>query len=270
MEPYLSLPAVKALAKRASSVLNTTGLSVNDVLMAALAGALRKYQLQKVGPTATSLQAHHTTQAVVWVSLRPMDLNAPVEWGCNLGVVYIQLPLHLADPLERLTHIHAQIEKLKTSPEPLVSNWLMSLFGFLPPCIGRPLWYSAAYKVSVSVSNVPGSPHARVFDGCPIDEFLFFVAPNRNLGNFVCIMSYADRVSFGYASDARLVPEPHALTSLFADDMDQLEAALAAADGLGLAGTTVAAAAAAAAAPGAGARRTSMTTPRRSRAAAKQ
>ncbi len=93
-------------------------------------------------------------QAVVWVSLRPMDLSVKtIEWGCNLGVVYVTLPLNLEDPLARLQNINQQIERLKTSPEPLVSNWLMSLFGFLPPCIGRPLWNEAAYKVTVSGMN---------------------------------------------------------------------------------------------------------------------
>jgi hypothetical protein len=41
-------------------------------------------------------------------------------------------------------------------------------------------------------------------------------------------VSYADRVSFGYASDPRLVPEPREITQLFAQEMINLEAALVA------------------------------------------
>jgi hypothetical protein len=48
----------------------------------------------------------------------------------------------------------------------------------------------------------------------------------RSLHRFA--VSYADRVSFGYASDPRLVPEPREITQLFAQEMTNLEVALAA------------------------------------------
>jgi hypothetical protein len=84
---------------------------------------------------ALSLQESASVQAVIWVSLRALDLDLKpgekIAWGNNLGVVYFRLPLHIADPMRRLQFVHDQIEKLKASPEPLLSNWLMSLFGFL-------------------------------------------------------------------------------------------------------------------------------------------
>ncbi len=55
--------------------------------------------------------------------------------------------------------------------------------------------------------------------------------PSRCVGCFrvePCTVSYADRVSFGYASDPRLVPEPREITQLFAQEMINLEAALVA------------------------------------------
>jgi diacylglycerol O-acyltransferase len=97
---------------------------------------------------------------------------------------------------------------------------------FQPACIGRPLWHILAYKVTVSMSNVPGFQQRLSFCDAPVDEFLFFVAPNRNLGNFVCIMSYADKVSFGYVADTRLIPDPLPITRLFAAEVECIRRAV--------------------------------------------
>jgi hypothetical protein len=183
---------------------------------------------------------------------------------------------------------HQQIERLKTSPEPLVSNWLMSLFGFLPACIGRPLWHSAAYKVSVSglhnlvffffilqvrdfvlearsVELITGSScctPSPQYQMCPapntcarltapkLTSSYSLWRPTATLGILFALVcqsanmswctkiviqfllsvafsvSYADRVSFGYASDPRLIKDPQIVTELFAEEMTRLDVAL--------------------------------------------
>ncbi len=62
---YLKLQHVKDLAKRSAAALDAPTISVNDVLLAALAGALRRHQIEAHGETAVAVQQKHIVQAVV-------------------------------------------------------------------------------------------------------------------------------------------------------------------------------------------------------------
>eukprot|EP00455_Lapot_gusevi_P053217 TRINITY_DN825_c0_g1_i1.p1 TRINITY_DN825_c0_g1~~TRINITY_DN825_c0_g1_i1.p1 ORF type:complete len:477 (+),score=126.02 TRINITY_DN825_c0_g1_i1:88-1518(+) len=217
----LDLLEVKALAKRLSDSLGLH-ISINDVLLSALTGCLRQYVVNRHGASDSALK--QPIQTVIWVSLRALDLKSKrIEWGNNLGAVYFSLPLTIQHPIERLQQVSRQVSALKTSPEPLVAQFLCSLFGYLPACIARPLWHVLAYKVTVSMSNVPGPQEYLAFGGNPIQQFLFMVPAQRTLGHFVCIMSYNGGVTFGLNSDPRLLPDPQTLVTLFRQEIQLLK-----------------------------------------------
>lgn len=180
LEHPIELARVKAIA-------HETSTTVNDVLLSCLSGALRAWVMENASPEEPLLRS--PPQSVIWVSRRPLDLDIKkIEWGNDLGAFYFTLPTNESDRLSRLSMINKQSTELKNSPEPIFANLLIRLFGLLPPVVGRFLWYLLAFKVTLSISNVPGPTCPLAFDGCEIEQFQFFVGPQRTIGSFVCIM----------------------------------------------------------------------------------
>ena len=139
-DSHASIEAIKRIGK-------ATGTTVNDVLMAALAGSLRRVAAESAATTAPI----DDVWCVIWISLR--DLRSiykpaselPIEFGNGgLSMVYVRLPLSIDDPRARLDALHSRVEELKRSVEPLVGNALLRLAGFAPPAIVKPIWDSIA------------------------------------------------------------------------------------------------------------------------------
>ena len=88
---------------------------MNDVLLAAVTGALRRY-------LASTLDAPvEDVHALVPVNLRPLDEAIPRELGNHFGVVFLRLPVHLEDPRRRLREVSKRMEALKRSPEAVMT-----------------------------------------------------------------------------------------------------------------------------------------------------
>jgi WS/DGAT/MGAT family acyltransferase len=90
------------------------GGTINDILLTAMAGGLRRYLIERSGETEC-----RDFRATVPVSLRPLeDLNA---LGNEFGLVYLRLPLEIDDPLKRLAELRRRMQRLKRSAESIVS-----------------------------------------------------------------------------------------------------------------------------------------------------
>jgi len=173
--------------------------------------------------TSTALLEQKPIQAVLWVSLRGIDVNIKkVDFSNRLGTVYLKLPLHITDPMARLRVIQKQAAELIASPESIVSFAIMSIIGFLPPFLTRIIWFASAFKVSLSMSNLPGPAMPVRFAGGDVTTFMFFVPPVQTVGHFLCILSYNNSILCGVASDERLVEEPLDVVNAFHQEVEQL------------------------------------------------
>lgn len=198
----LPLAAVKAVAAAAHA-------KVNDVLVAALAGALRSY-LQRRGADVD----RQSLRAMVPVDLRPPERRG--QLGNEFGLVVLDLPVGEADPGQRLAESKARMDVLKHSTEAVAMRFLMELFGQGPKALEDVASALFGSKVSLVLTNVAGPRERRRFAGVPIERLLFWVPhPGNDTGLGVSILSYAGRVSLGVMADARLVADPEQMTTLF-------------------------------------------------------
>jgi len=202
------------------SISKKCGVSVNDVMFSATAGALRFYLQKKFHEKQLDIQS------VLWVSLRGTSLEGTPQMGNKIGAVYLKLPLKTDSPIERVQDVKQQTDIMRRSPEPIVARFIMQVFGYLPPIIAEHLWYQLAFKVTASVSNVPGPQYPLQFCGSNVHNFLFFVSPARNIGVFLCMLSYNGQVFFGLACDQRLIEEPREVLGYFKQELDQLNEAI--------------------------------------------
>ncbi|RKI01118.1 wax ester/triacylglycerol synthase family O-acyltransferase [Corallococcus sp. AB030] len=201
--------------ERVKAVGRTLGGTVNDVLLTAVTGALRRYLATRDAP----LEDVH---ALVPVNLRPMDVPVPRELGNRFGVVFLRLPVHLAEPRRRLREVAKRMEHLKRSPEAVVTSGVLELLGRTPAALERAVVDVMGTKASLVATNVPGPRQPVSLAGSRLKGLTFWVPQAGHVGLGVSLFSYSGQVTVGVASDASRVPDPGALVAAFQEELDAL------------------------------------------------
>ncbi len=114
----LPLDEVKVMGK-------ALGCSINDVLLAMATGALRDYLVGR-GDAVDGLNI----RAIVPVNLRPPGEGHTL--GNRFGLVFLDLPIGLDHPLERLYEVRRRMQDLKGSYQPVLALALLSAVGYGP------------------------------------------------------------------------------------------------------------------------------------------
>ncbi len=204
----IPLDEVKAVGK-------ALGGTVNDVLLASVTGALRRY-LEGRRALSPGLEF----RAVVPVNLRRPEEEH--ELGNKFGLVFLSLPVGIEDPLERLFELKERMDEIKGSPEAIVALALLGAMGTTPIPVERLVVELFGRGGTGVMTNVAG-PRQRIhFAGLPATGVMFWVPQSGRLGLGVSILSYAGGVSLGVATDAGLVPDPEAILDGFRAEFDAL------------------------------------------------
>jgi diacylglycerol O-acyltransferase len=177
-------------------VKNAVGGTVNDVVLAVVAGALRDW-LHGRGIRTEGLEL----RAQVPVSIRSQDERG--ELGNRLAVMRAPLPVYIADPIRRLEAVTRAMSGLKQSKQALGAEVISRFNDFAPPTL---LAQAARINFStrlfnLTVTNVPGPQVPLYVLGRELEDVfpVGFLPPNQAL--FVAIMSYNGGVNFGLLAD---------------------------------------------------------------------
>ncbi len=177
-------------------VKNAIGGTVNDVVLAVVAGALRDW-LRGRGIRTEGLEL----RAQVPVSIRSQDEHG--ELGNRLAVMRAPLPVYIADPVRRLETVTRAMRGLKQSKQALGAEVISRFNDFAPPTL---LAQAARINFStrlfnLTVTNVPGPQVPLYLLGRELEDVfpVGFLPPNQAL--FVAIMSYNGGVNFGLLAD---------------------------------------------------------------------
>ena len=204
----LPLAEVRAVGK-------AFGCSINDVLLSMATGALRDYLIAQ-GDSAEGVEI----RAVVPVNLRPHGQGRNL--GNHFGLVFLELPIGIAHPLERLYEVRRRMTALKGSYQPVIALGLLSAVGYGPKALQEQVTAILGNSASAVMTNVPGPQHPLYFAGRRIDELEFWVPQSGGIGMGVSILSYDGRIQFGVITDAGLVPDPAEIVARFPDEFEQL------------------------------------------------
>ena len=204
----LDLEEVKAVGRACEC-------TVNDVLMAAAAGALRGYMLER-GEALDGM----TLRATVPVNLRPLEHAKKL--GNHFGLVFLELPVGEANPLRRLERVADCMNQLKNSRQAIVAYGLLAALGVAPPPLQELALEMFSRKASAVATNVPGPQQALYMAGCTLRDMMFWVPQTGSIGIGLSILSYRGQVHFGLISDARLIPDPDNVIRRFGAEFDKL------------------------------------------------
>lgn len=202
---------------RIKEVGHRSGATVNDVLLAAVAGSLRTHLVRRHSPV-------HDIRAIVPFNLRPLDRPLPADLGNKFGLVFLSLPLATARREDRLREMSRRMKAIKDSAEGLVAYGILELIGIAPVAVENLAITIFAAKGTGVMTNVPGPRRTVTLGGVPLRGTIGWVPTSGDLGLGVAIFSYAGEVTLGLCVDRGLVPD---VRQLLADLATELEEVLA-------------------------------------------
>lgn len=183
--------------------------SLNDVFLAATAGALRRF-IQRQGRATPSLKA------IVPVDLRLSEDAS--DLGNELSFMWIDLPVDEPDPLRRLQSVHRVTSKRKAGRSAEAMSAVILLVGRCPRLVKRAVshLFASPLTANLIVSNLVGPPEAVYLLGCEVDEIYPIVPLTRRHAVSIGLMSVKGRACVSVYTDHGAVPDG----DLLAEDFD--------------------------------------------------
>jgi WS/DGAT/MGAT family acyltransferase len=189
--------------------------TVNDVLMAAVAGALREYLLDRGDDLADA-----ELRVAIPVNVRPDSPD--VELGNQFSLVLLSLPVNLDDPVRRLRETRKRMRTLKESADAFVGFQMLKIMGVPPRGITKRGADFFSGKFTGVLSNVPGPRQPLFLTDKKIKNMMFWVPRSGEVALGVSIISYAGFVTLGIATDRRVAPDPERITDAFGREFAEL------------------------------------------------
>ncbi|WP_167096877.1 wax ester/triacylglycerol synthase family O-acyltransferase [Mycobacterium sp. DL592] len=207
--------------KRVTAVKDAAGVTVNDVVLAMCAGALRAYLLEQ------NALPDRPLIAMVPVNLRPEDDTS--SGGNMVGTILCSLATDVEDPAHRLDTIHASIRGNKEvfAQLPRMQQLALSAFIIAPLALSLlPALASAAQPpFNIVISNVPGAREPLYWRGAKLDgNYPMSIALDGQALN-ITLSNNADNLDFGLVGCRRSVPHLQRLLGHLEDSLTGLERA---------------------------------------------
>jgi diacylglycerol O-acyltransferase len=205
------------------------GGTLNDIGLAAVAGALR----------ALTLRSGYTPRSP-WKAMIPVSMRRAHEVGPGnqISMVYIQLPVHLASPGERLEWVRAETALLKSSDRAENMQTLYAAGGLLPaplrPPVTRAMAAPRVFNLTISQSPGPRGPIHLL--GCELQEVYSVVPITDGHALAIGMVRYRQELFIGCYADPDALPQAHRLPALLEGEIRALADAASAADAPALGG----------------------------------
>lgn len=206
--------------ERARAISKAAGTTVNDVCLAVLGGALRRYlDEQRALPDKTL----YASVPIGLPHLNDKPGNRVVGFVCPMGT-------HLSNPAERLSYINATTSDTKAKMASLPNEALnqYSVIGIGPMMLGQMTGLSQKLPpmFNVTVSNVIAAKKPLYFRGSQMEAIypvsLLFDGHTLN----VTIVGYADRILFGIVGCRDTIPNLQRIAVYVRDALDDLQSAV--------------------------------------------
>jgi len=221
--PHRRFTWVRGDLQQFKLVKNALGGTVNDVVLAAVAGALGRYLRRR----------DESIDGTVLRAMVPVSVRADVERGAlgnRVAAMWATLPIGETDPVKRLQRISGEMSGVKESGQAVGARVLTELTGFAPPTImAQAARLGARQRMfNLVVTNVPGPQFPLYMLGRRLQEMFPMVplAANQALG--IAIMSYDGQLNFGLNADYDALPDVELLAQDLTDAIAELLQAAAA------------------------------------------
>ena len=184
----------------ARRIAQTQGCTLNDVVLATVAGAVRDFLIyRRVDPSTIDFRV-----------ATPVNARRPGEdagYGNHLSSWVLRLPVDEPDALQRLARCHLTTSALKASRQALGVEAVFAAAEWTPSFVLSLATRAVSGPINAVVTNVPGPPIPLYLLGSRLLEVYPLVPLLESLGLGIAIISYAGRLCFGFNADADLLPD---------------------------------------------------------------
>ena len=219
ISPYRRFAWVRSDLDDYKAIKNTVGGTVNDVVLAAVSGALGRF-LRARGHATTGLEL----KAMIPISVRAEEEHGNL--GNKVSAMSAILPVGIEDAAERLKEISASMGDLKESKQAVGATILTDLADFAPPTIlsqaGR--MQSRQRFFNMVVTNVPGPQFPLYLMGRELEALYPMVPLAKRQAVCFGIMSYNGQVNFGLIGDYEAMPDLDSLAHDLTESLAELKA----------------------------------------------
>lgn len=224
LSPRRSFATTSLPVAELKAVKNAAKVTLNDVVLATVAGALDRF-----------FEARGETLSKPLIASVPMSVatpgNAPRESGNRVANLFTSLCNDISDPLERLQRIHAVTKQSKDVQQQLGIETMLDWSEAAPAGLYR--WILGAFSQSglsdimppaanLIVSNVRGPDHPLFVAGARL-RTIYSVGPAiEGIGLNITGWSYCGDLAVALIADADAIPDPHLITNALRPALDDL------------------------------------------------
>jgi diacylglycerol O-acyltransferase / wax synthase len=218
--PHRRFTWVKGDLGQFKAIKNELGGTVNDVVLAVVAGALGRY-----------MRIHgHPTEDVVLKAMVPVSVRADVDRGAlgnQVAAMWAPLPVGVTDPVERLLKVSRAMDGIKESGQAVGAQVLTTLSGFAPPTImAQAARLQARQRLfNVVVTNVPGPQQPLYMLGRELEALYPMVPLAENTALGIALMSYNGQLNFGLTADFDALADVEVLADELRSAIEELSGA---------------------------------------------
>ncbi|PQD97375.1 WS/DGAT/MGAT family O-acyltransferase [Mycolicibacterium parafortuitum] len=211
----LSLAEVKETAKH-------LGVTFNDVVLTVAAGGLRELMLRYDG---------HSDRPILATVPVSTDRSTERITGNEIGGMMVSLPVHMADPIERVKLTSVASTRAKETNDLLGPTLQGRLLEYLPPPLAPALFKAQAKRadhnrlMNVAISNVPGPRQRGHIGGAPVSEIYSVGVLSAGSAFNMTVWSYVDQLDIAVLSDDRTFADPHESTDAMVHAFGELRQA---------------------------------------------
>jgi diacylglycerol O-acyltransferase / wax synthase len=212
--PHRHLATVRRPLSDLRRVKARFGTTVNDVVLAACAGATREFLFDR-GREPLPLKT------MVPVNVRDGEAS---ELGNRISFMFIELPCSEPDPLMRLMRVNHQTGQRKRGGEPEDSDAVLRAAAYAPPPVQRVLsrLIASPRTFNLVVSNIPGPRIPLYLLGCRLEEAYPVVPLSDRHAVSIGMTTVCDDACFGVYADREALPDADDLAARLNDAIDEL------------------------------------------------
>jgi len=201
--PHRRYTVARARLSDLKAIKNALDGTVNDVVLAAASGGLRRLLEERGGDLP-----ERGLRAMVPVNLRNGG-NGAGQLGNQVSSLFVHLPVCEPDPVRRYLVTAGETAELKAGDEARTGADLLALAGLAPPLLHSVLARSSTGRrlFNLTVTNVPGPRKPLYAFGARLEEVLPLVPLAADHAVGIAVVSYRGHVFFGLSGDARAVPD---------------------------------------------------------------
>jgi WS/DGAT/MGAT family acyltransferase len=205
------------------------GAKVNDVFLAVIGGALRKYLVKHDDLPKKTLTA------MAPISVR--SANEKGDMGNQVAAMIAPLGTHIEDPIERLRYVHEQTTNSKAMTDAIGARNMTEISKVSPAlfmALGAQLYTRLGLAnrgvgpaFSTVVTNVPGPPVPIYSSGARLESMMGLLCLTDGLGLGHVVQSYCSEATIAFTACRKAMPDPDFYAQCIQDSFDELRDATA-------------------------------------------